>query len=127
MDALPTLAAPHRSVQVTFEEAHRCYLYGFRIACAALCRATVDFSLREVLRIAGYRGPLGEFSDVLQLSEAEMLLGDLHGLADQIRKAGNDAVHDASKFEADYPPDKVQELLIATRKIIEHLYTNSKT
>ena len=130
LDVLPPLTLPNRSVQLAFEEAHRCYLYGFRTACAALCRAAVDSSLREALTTTGYEGGLGEestFADLLQLSEAKRLLGDLHGLADRIRRAGNDAVHNASKFETEYPPDRAQELLLTTRKIVEYLYAIPKT
>jgi hypothetical protein len=30
---------PNQRVQFLFEEAHRCYLYGFHLACAVFCRA----------------------------------------------------------------------------------------
>jgi hypothetical protein len=125
LNALPTLSIPNRSVQLAFEEAHRCYLYGFRTACAALCRATVESSLQEALDASGYKGVLGDnasLREMLQLPKAKTLLGDLRFFADEVRLAGNDAVHDASKFEKRYPADRVQELLLKTRKIIEHLY-----
>jgi hypothetical protein len=130
LQVLPTLSVANRTVQLAFEEAHRCYLYGFRTACAVLCRATVDSSLREALAAAGFKGALGEektFHDVLQLSEAKALLRELHGSADWVRRAGNDAVHDVSKFETEYPSDSVQELLFATREIVEYLYALPET
>jgi hypothetical protein len=50
---LPPLSIPNRSVQLGFEEAHRCYLYGFRKPCMALCRATVDAPEAAGQRILG--------------------------------------------------------------------------
>jgi hypothetical protein len=124
LDELPPLTTPNRSVQLAFEEAHRCYLYGFRTACAALCRATVEFSLREALEAVGHTYLVDEtsFCSILQVPKAKALLGDLHGFADEIRRAGNDSVHDASNFEKQYPADKVRDLVLKTRKIVEHLY-----
>ena len=90
----------------------------------------MDSSLREALAAAGFKGALGEektFHDVLQLSEAKALLRELHGSADWVRRAGNDAVHDVSKFETEYPSDSVQELLFATREIVEYLYALPET
>lgn len=37
---------PKRNVQVYFEEALRCYLYGFNVACAVMCRAILESSLK---------------------------------------------------------------------------------
>jgi hypothetical protein len=121
LDMLPLLSIPNRSVQLACEEAHRCYLYGFRIACAALCRATVESSLKESLEVGGGKYSI-EFNDLLQLPAAKAILGDLWSFADQTRRAGNDAIHDATKFERQYSSDKVQELLLNTRRIVEHLY-----
>lgn len=126
LDALPPLTAPNASVRKAFEEAHRCYLYGFQTACAALCRTMVDSALREVLRANGYKGALGEFREVLQLPEAKTVLGDFHCMADRIRRVGNDAVHNVSRFESEYPPHTFQELLLVARRIIEHLYAVPK-
>lgn len=121
LDKLPPLTIPNLSVQLACEEAHRCYLYGFRIACAALCRATVESSLKEALEKVGHRYST-EFNDLLQLPAAKEMLGNLWSFADEVRRAGNDAVHDATKFDRRYSSDKVQELLLKTRRIVEHLY-----
>ncbi|MGA8493544.1 MAG: hypothetical protein WB711_24195, partial [Terriglobales bacterium] len=39
---------PNRRVQFLFDEAHRCYLYGFHPACAVFCRAILEGALKEV-------------------------------------------------------------------------------
>jgi hypothetical protein len=123
LDKLPPLTIPNRSVQLAFEDAHRCYLYGFRSACTVLCRATVESALREVLEAAGYTfSDDPKFADMLKLPRAKDALGDLHGLAHEIRRAGNDAIHDVDTFDKEYPGDKIQDLLLKTRKIVEHLY-----
>ena len=100
LPALKPLSLPNRSVQLAFEEAHRCYLYGFSTACAVLCRATVESSLREALEAADhkYLSDDMDFSDMLHLEAAKRLLGGLLRAADETRRAGNDAVHHASAF-----------------------------
>jgi hypothetical protein len=40
---------PRKDVKKYFEEAHRCYLYGFPIACAVLCRAILESSFKEIV------------------------------------------------------------------------------
>jgi hypothetical protein len=127
LDALPQLDISNRSVQLAFEEAHRCYLYGFRTACAALCRATVESSVLDALAKTRHdRFPDDtNLAGILNLSPARSLLGDLHTFAHEIRDAGNDAVHDLAAFEKKYPADRVQDVLLKTRMIIERLYANS--
>src|SRR5262249_43260277 len=128
LDLLRELVVSNRSVQLAFEEAHRCYLYGFRIACAALCRATVEFSVMDAIAEVRKLYEDDAHLDLFQLLEhpaAKALLGDdLHSFAHEIREAGNDAVHDITAFDKKYPADKVQELLLKTRKIIEGLYAD---
>jgi hypothetical protein len=38
---------PNQRVQFLFEQAHRCYLYGFHLACAVFCRAILEGALKE--------------------------------------------------------------------------------
>lgn len=50
---LPTVP---QSTRAYFYEAHRCYLYGFQIACAVLCRAILESALRELVDADGKIG-----------------------------------------------------------------------
>jgi hypothetical protein len=86
LDRLPTLSIPNRPVQLAFEEAHRCFLYGFSRVCVVLCRSMVEASLREGLRAMGTN--LKEdikLSVMLNLPTVGKLLGSLQACADRIR------------------------------------------
>jgi len=124
LDKIPPLSVPNRSVQLAFEEAHRCCLYGFNIAAMVLCRATVESALKEALDAAGSKDPVGslKLSELMKIPKARHLLGDLCQFADEVRQAGNKAVHDANRFGQLYTYDKIWELLLKTRRIVEHLY-----
>jgi hypothetical protein len=124
LDKLPPLTTPNRSVRAAFDEAHRCYLYGFPIASAALCRTTLEAALREALRAVTEKDITSETDlyGMLGLQGAKRLLGGLCGFADEVRIAGNYAVHHADIFEQKYPPSKLQEIVGKTRMLIEHLY-----
>jgi len=42
--------------------------------------------------------------------------------ARDVAKAGNKAIHDPEMFNRDYSPEKVEEVLTNTRKVLEELY-----
>ena len=112
---------PNKRVQLLFEEAHRCYLYGFHLACAVFCRAILEGGLREVV------DPDSETNHsihdmVATAEEKRILTDDRPRRAREVAKAGNKAIHDPEMFDRDYSPQKVQEILTNTRKVLEELY-----
>lgn len=112
---------PNQRVQLLFEEAHRCYLYGFHQACAVFCRAILEGALREVV------DPDSETNHsihdmVAMAEEKSILMDDGPRCAREVAKAGNKAIHDPESFSRDYSPDKVQETLASTRKVLQGLY-----
>jgi len=112
---------PNRRVQFLFEEAHRCYLYGFHLACAVFCRAILEGALKEVA------DPQSETNqsihDMIALAvEKSILTADRPRCAREVAKAGNRAIHDPEMFDRDYSPEKVEEILANTRKVLEELY-----
>jgi hypothetical protein len=120
---LSNLSIPNRAVQLAFEEAHRCYLYGPPKACVALCRSTIEAGLRECLKtIEGKGVDELELCEMLRLQSVRSYLGGLYHSAQDVRIAGNHAVHYSDVFEAKYPTVKVQDIVNKTRRIVEHLY-----
>ena len=112
---------PNQRVQFLFEEAHRCYLYGFHLACAVFCRAILEGALKEVA------DPQSETNhsihDMLVMAVEKHLLTDVRPrCAREVAKAGNKAIHDPEMFNRDYSPEKVEEVLTNTRKVLEELY-----
>jgi hypothetical protein len=112
---------PNQRVQFLFEEAHRCYLYGFHLACAVFCRAILEGAFKEVA------DPRSETSqsihDMIASSvEKRLLTGDRPRFAREVAKAGNKAIHDPEMFNRDYSQEKVEEVLTNTRKVLEELY-----
>jgi hypothetical protein len=112
---------PNQRVQFLFEEAHRCYLYGFHLACAVFCRAILEGALKEVA------DPQSETNhsihDMLGMAVEKHLLTDVRPrCAREVAKAGNKAIHDPEMFNRDYSPEQVEEVLTSTRKVLEELY-----
>jgi hypothetical protein len=112
---------PNRRVQFLFEEAHRCYLYGFHLACAVFCRAILEGALREVA------DPKNETNHsihdmVAAAAETGLLTEERPRCAREVAKAGNRAIHDPEMFVRDYTVEKVEKVLINTRKVLEELY-----
>jgi len=121
LDRLGLEIVPNRRVQFLFEEAHRCYLYGFHLACAVFCRAILEAALKEVA------DPQSETNQsihdmVAMAVEKRLLVDDRPRCAREVAKAGNRAIHDPEMFDRDYSAEKVQEVLINTRKVLEELY-----
>jgi Domain of unknown function (DUF4145) len=112
---------PNRRVQFLFDEAHRCYLYGFHLACAVFCRAIVEGALKEVV------DPDSETNrsihDMIGVAvEKNVLTDDRPRCAREIAKAGNRAIHDPEMFDRDYSAERVEEILTNTRKVLGELY-----
>jgi hypothetical protein len=112
---------PNKRVQVLFDEAHRCYLYGFHLACAVFCRAILEGALKEV---ADPRSETNQsIHDMVAVAVEKRLLTDVRPrCAREVAKAGNRAIHDPEMFERDYSAEKVEEILVDTRKVLEELY-----
>jgi hypothetical protein len=112
---------PNRRVQFLFEEAHRCYLYGFHLACAVFCRAILEGALKEIA------DPQSETNqsihDMIAVAmEKSLLTDDRPRCAREVAKAGNKAIHDPEMFHRDYSAEGVEEVLTNTRKVLEELY-----
>ena len=98
-----------------------CYLYGMYDASAVLCRAVLEFALREAFERK--RPGVGQAADVNldQLiafsANAMIITRALEAKAQAIRKRGNGAIHAAS-----CRPEEVLTQLLETRAILAHLY-----
>jgi hypothetical protein len=112
---------PNRRVQFLFEEAHRCYLYGFYLACAVFCRAILEGALKEVVDPESETNQ--SIHDMVAVAVEKRILTDIRPrCAREVAKAGNRAIHDPEMFDRDYSPEKVHEVLTNTRKVLEELY-----
>jgi hypothetical protein len=121
LDRMGLEIVPNRRVQFLFDEAHRCYLYGFHLACAVFCRAILEGALKEIA------DPQGETSqsihDMIAVAmEKSLLTDDRPRCARDVAKAGNKAIHDPEMFHRDYSAEGVEEVLTNTRKVLEELY-----
>jgi len=121
LDRMGLEKVPNKRVQFLFEEAHRCYLYGFHLACAVFCRAILEGALKEVA------DPESETSqsihEMIGVAVEKRLLTDIRPrCAREVAKAGNRAIHDPEMFDRDYSAEKVEEILTDTRKVLEELY-----
>ena len=107
LDRMGLEIVPNRRVQFLFEEAHRCYLYGFHLACAVFCRAILEGALKEVA------DPHSETNQsihemIAMAVEKGILTDDRPRCAREVAKAGNRAIHDPEMFDRDYSAEKVR-------------------
>ena len=134
LEAIRIEKIPNTKVSHPFEEAMRCYLYGFDMACAATCRALLEAALKETIDPEMKLRPSKEekgrqASYYLKLVDKALAdrklsepLAQPGGPADQVKGAGDAAVHDADKFARECPTEKVEWLLDMTRKMLLELY-----
>jgi hypothetical protein len=121
LDRMGLEILPNRRVQFLFDEAHRCYLYGFHLACAVFCRAIVEGALKEVVDPESETNQ--SIHDMIAVAvEKNVLTDDRPRCAREVAKAGNRAIHDPEMFDRDYSAEKVEEILTNTRKVLEELY-----
>lgn len=80
---------PSERVQSHILEACRCFLFGFDQAAIALCRATLDFALRDRLQISG------ELAYLIEHAKTQGFISDdeRRRSADRVREIGNRVMH----------------------------------
>ncbi len=125
------------AVRGYFAEVHNCFLYGFHVACAVLCRALLEVALKERLeprKGRRRRKPSNKLdawgrakSDILRrLDEAEakgILDGSRAEAGGRVKDAGDAAIHRLVEFQSLYDTDdKVWKLVDETRLVLEDLY-----
>lgn len=65
LDPIEITNSPDPRIKSYFSEVHRCFLYGFRIACAVLCRALLESALIETV------DPTGEINEMRKQKELQ--------------------------------------------------------
>lgn len=127
-----------QSTRAYFYEAHRCYLNGFQIACAVLCRAILESALKEVVdadrkidkqvqntqRKMGNREENRRLSYYKALVKAAKLPDDRPQCAMDVRKAGNAAIHNLTRFNMRWG-GRLDEILLNTRKVLLDLFAGA--
>jgi hypothetical protein len=131
---------PREDVKKYFEEAHRCYLYGFFVACAVLCRAMLESALVQVIDPDGRidqdfrektkkdgkpkESYIGRLVD--EAVEKNVLTDDRRQCAIEVRDAGNEAIHDYEKFTERLrdPLRGIAFIVDSTRKVLIDLYSD---
>ena len=131
---------PDPNIRAYFEEAHRCYLYGFNAACAVMCRAILESALKAKFDPDGriewelYKAKIGpqgsaetrspkEKSLFYVLIERSRLEQALKDGAEQVKRGGDFAIHNYQRFQKEYQSQGLVELgLTATRDVLANLY-----
>jgi len=129
LDQLNLEIVPNPDVKQYFEEAHQCYLYGFNIACAVLCRSILESAL--IQRFDPQRkipkGSYGYFQTLVEIAERKGILKpDRPSAALDVRDAGNDAIHGVEAFNKKWK-SRIDEILVSTRKVLLELYADQSS
>lgn len=114
-------------VRDLFQEAHEAYLYGFGVACIALCRSLLDHALKDKLGVqAGANvSLLGKPTDdslINRAVTAKLLGGPELVAAKNVARSGNDVMHNVPSLRRG-----AQEVLEQTRVALNALYAASGT
>lgn len=123
-----------KGIQQYFEEAHRCYLYGFHVACAVLCRAILESALKATTDPKGAIErslPTGRSYFKELVEKAKPLQGGTNGSDDRpcaldVKDACDWAIHDVRRFNQTYGGKRLPEVLANTRKVLFDLYGDNK-
>ena len=132
LDEISLGGVTNEHVKRYFYEALRCYLYGFRIACAVLCRAILAAALENVcdpkgiVKRAVVSGDSYFKALVNRAKQDKRLTDDRPDCAMKVRDAGNDAIHDFQEFQRRWS-NRLDEIVVDTRKVLLDLYTSCKT
>lgn len=127
LDGMNLGRIPVEHLKRYFEEAHRCYLFGFNIACAVLCRAIVDTALQNVVDpqklIKSRLKPQDSYIEemAIEAGRGGILTDDRPECVIAVRDAGNTAIHGYPEFERTWLP-RLGEIVDHTRKILLDLY-----
>jgi len=118
---------PNKVLKRYFYEAHRCYLYGFSVAGAVLCRAILESALKAIcdpkgnLDRGGRDGKSYFKTLVAEATRLSFLSDDRPQCALDAKTAGDKAIHDFPCFERQWE-SKLGEILDNTRKVLIDLY-----
>lgn len=129
LDEINLDRVPDKSIRSYFDDAHRCYLYGFHVACAVLCRAIIESALAQIIdpKLAIKRNLNAQDSYIGKLvqeaKKRKILADDRPDWAIRIRDAGNDAIHNLSSFKKGWV-GKLDEIVLNTRKVLLDLYAS---
>ena len=115
-------------VQEYLKEATKCFIYGRYIACLIVCRAAVEFGVRDFLIRSGRRkeleawriGKKESLEDMIKLCRTSARWGLQPTLdhADEVRRWANEAVHEKVPSQA-----KCEEAFVKTRGLLRELYS----
>lgn len=133
---------PKIDLREYFEEAHKCYLQGFTIACAVMCRAILESALEERLDPEKQLPPWKPSSqvrawgraksDILRQLDQAQAMGILDGsrveAGEAVKDAGDAALHNLELFRARWNTNgSLRDLIDDTRRVIEDLYRSTPT
>ena len=111
--------------RAAFEEAHRCFLYGFNRACAVMCRALIESGLKDRFDPAGkveakLQRRESLFKKLLEIAKLDKPLAEQ---AETVWTCGCFAAHNNPKFVKEYESQgKLPDVLCWTRAILAALY-----
>jgi hypothetical protein len=103
-------------VKDLFQAAHEVYLYGFDVACIALCRSLIDHALKDRLSVPPNERPALR-SLIDRARRAKLLDEPGRHHAEEVEEAGNKAMHNLSNLRR-----TAGEVLACTRRVLNKLY-----
>ncbi len=105
-------------VKDLFQAAHEVYLYGFDVACIALCRSLIDHALKDGLSVPPNERPALR-SLIDRARRANLLDEPERHSAEEVEEAGNKAMHNLSNLRR-----TAREVLACTRRVLNKLYAS---
>lgn len=109
--------APPEQLNLYLQEASKCFVLGLPQASIALCRAALEQGIRERLKEVGV-SPAGELSELIEMAaRSKVLSGASLQLANEVRRAGNRALHYGSSTDKN-----ASDVLLKVRLVLVDLF-----
>ncbi len=127
---VPVALLPSDIVRNSLRQATTCYLHRMYDASAVLCRATLEFALKERLGALDGNGKrdledLIRFAQRTEANGKPILSADLAAKAHDIRIRGNEAIHNAVHRGISVTEPEALKLIGDTGRILTYLYDGS--
>ena len=120
LTAMIPKATPDPGVNLYLREATRCCIAGFWESSVALSRTTLELALRHRLKEGhGFLPTDDKFETVIEAAYLCRMIDHAHyGMAEEVRKNGNNVVHGSRANEG-----LAWRVLVYTRGVLDHLYS----
>lgn len=115
------LKVTNEPVKRLFREAHEAYIYGFDVACIALCGSLIEHALKD--KLPGFPNEYRDLGALIERAQREKLLtGPELDAVRRVARDRNKVMHDVTNLRS-----TSEDLLTCTRIVLNRLYRSNSS